>query len=378
MKKILISLMILGITFFTLLPSQNITKVNAENFCKASVVVESSSKRVLSEKNKDEKLPMASTTKIMTALVTLENAKNLDEIIKIDDRAVGIEGTSIYLRKGEEMTVRELLFGLMLPSGNDASLALAYHIGNGNFEEFVNMMNSMAQKLNLKNTHFANPHGLDQESHYTSAYDLALITIEAMKHKDFRDIVSTKNIQITGNKEVGNRFLRNKQRLLKTLEGCNGVKTGFTDNAGRCLVTSCNRNGMELISVVLNCPNMFEESARLIEEAYKTYTYETILEPYSYITSIGVEEGKYDNVKVFTMKGFKYPLKENEKELIHIETKLPEILNAPLEKEEEIGEIKIFFEKSLIFCEKIYTMESVESVDIKDKVKDIIDKWFYE
>ena len=378
MKKILISLMILGITFFTLLPSQNITKVNAENFCKASVVVESSSKRVLSEKNKDEKLPMASTTKIMTALVTLENAKNLDEIIKIDDRAVGIEGTSIYLRKGEEMTVRELLFGLMLPSGNDASLALAYHIGNGNFEEFVNMMNSMAQKLNLKNTHFANPHGLDQESHYTSAYDLALITIEAMKHKDFRDIVSTKYIQITGNKEVGNRFLRNKQRLLKTLEGCNGVKTGFTDNAGRCLVTSCNRNGMELISVVLNCPNMFEESARLIEEAYKTYTYETILEPYSYITSIGVEEGKYDNVKVFTMKGFKYPLKENEKELIHIETKLPEILNAPLEKEEEIGEIKIFFEKSLIFCEKIYTMESVESVDIKDKVKDIIDKWFYE
>lgn len=378
MKKILISLMILGITFFTLLPSQNITKVNAENFCKASVVVESSSKRVLSEKNKDEKLPMASTTKIMTALVTLENAKNLDEIIKIDDRAVGIEGTSIYLRKGEEMTVRELLFGLMLPSGNDASLALAYHIGNGNFEEFVNMMNSMAQKLNLKNTHFANPHGLDQESHYTSAYDLALITIEAMKHKDFRDIVSTKNIQITGNKEVGNRFLRNKQRLLKTLEGCNGVKTGFTDNAGRCLVTSCNRNGMELISVVLNCPNMFEESARLIEEAYKTYTYETILEPYSYITSIGVEEGKYDNVKVFTMKGFKYPLKENEKELIHIETKLPEILNAPLEKEEEIGEIKIFFEKSLIFSEKIYTMESVESVDIKDKVKDIIDKWFYE
>lgn len=378
MKKILISLMILGITFFTLLPSQNITKVNAENFCKASVVVESSSKRVLSEKNKDEKLPMASTTKIMTALVTLENAKNLDEIIKIDDRAVGIEGTSIYLRKGEEMTVRELLFGLMLPSGNDASLALAYHIGNGNFEEFVNMMNSMAQKLNLKNTHFANPHGLDQESHYTSAYDLALITIEAMKHKDFRDIVSTKNIQITGNKEVGNRFLRNKQRLLKTLEGCNGVKTGFTDNAGRCLVTSCNRNGMELISVVLNCPNMFEESARLIEEAYKTYTYETILEPYSYITSIGVEEGKYDNVKVYTMKGFKYPLKENEKELIHIETKLPEILNAPLEKEEEIGEIKIFFEKSLIFSEKIYTMESVESVDIKDKVKDIIDKWFYE
>lgn len=377
MKKIIICLMICLIALTCVVTNKTLS-LKAENYCKASVVIEASSKRVLSEHNKDEKLAMASTTKIMTALITLENVDNLDEKILIDDRAVGIEGTSLYLKKGEKLTIRELLYGLMLPSGNDASLALGYYVGKGCVNNFVQKMNDKVGELNLKNTHFANTHGLDEKNHYTSAYDLAVITSEAMKNKDFREIVSTKNIQITGNEEVKHRFLRNKQRLLKTLEGCNGVKTGFTDNAGRCLVTSCNRNGMELISVVLNCPNMFEESERLVIDAYKTYSFETILEPYYYITNIPVEEGKFDFVKVFSMKGFKYPLKEGEKNLIHIEKELPEMLNAPVEKEAIVGELKIFFENILIFSEKIYTMESVESVDIKDKVKDIIDKWFYE
>ncbi len=376
MKK-LISLMLVLATLLSFNIVSNFN-VRAENYCKASVVIEKSTNRVLFERNKDEKLAMASTTKIMTALVTLENCENLDEIVNVDDRSVGIEGTSIYLRKGEKLTVKELLYGLILASGNDASLALAYHVGKGNLDNFVNLMNDKAKELNLKNTCFSNPHGLDAENHYTSAYDLAIITSKAMENEDFREIVSTKNMQITGHKEVGNRFLRNKQRLLKTLDGCNGVKSGFTDNAGRCLVTSCKRDDMEVICVVLNCPNMFEESERLINESFIKYEYVSLLEPYSYVTNIPVEEGEFDSVKTYSMKGFKYPLQEKEKVNIYIEKELPESLSAPVEKEQKVGEIKIFFNKDLIFSENIYTMESVKSVDVKDKVKDIIDKWFYE
>lgn len=376
MKKIICFILIISSIL-----SINLFKNNVNCYAyysKASVVIESSSKRVLSENNKDERLAMASTTKIMTALIVLENCENLDEEVKIDDRAVGIEGTSIYLKKGETLTVKELLYGLMLASGNDASMALAYHVGKGNLEDFVKLMNDKAKELNLQNTNFINPHGLDAENHYTSAYDLAVITSEALKNKDFKEIVSTKFTQITGHKDVGNRFLRNKQRLLKTLDGCTGVKSGFTDNAGRCLVTSCERDGMEVISVVLNCPNMFEESERLINDAFKEYKMIEIIEPYSFITNIPVSEGEFESVKVYSMKGFKYPLKETETTDIYVEKELPEILDAPIEKEKEIGKIKVFFNNEQIFEENIYTMEEINSVDIKDKVKDIIDKWFYE
>lgn len=379
MKKFLSFILILCcVLCFEILNFKSFEPVYAQNFCKSSVVIEKNSKRILFENNKDEKLAMASTTKIMTALITLENCENIQEEVNVDDRAVGIEGTSIYLRKGEKLTVEELLYGLILPSGNDASLALAYHVGKGNLETFVDLMNKKVEDLGLLNTHFENPHGLDQEGHYTSAYDLAVITSEALKNETFRTIVSTKIKQIRGNSEVPHRFLRNKQRLLKTLEGCTGVKSGFTDNAGRCLVTSCKRDDMEVVCVVLNCPNMFEESARLINNAYEEFNFETILPPYNYISNIKVNNGRQENVKVYSMKGFKYPLKENEKTQINIETELENELDAPIEKEKIVGKIKIYFDKDLVFSENIYTMESVESVDIKDKVKDIIDKWFYE
>lgn len=378
MKKILCFLLVLCFSSAYFCFNEKVEKASCENFCKASVVIEKNSHRVLSEFNKDERLANASTTKIMTALVTLENCNNLDEIVDVDDRSVGIEGTSIYLKKGEKLTVKELLFGLMLASGNDASLALAYHIGKGNLKNFVELMNEKAKSLGLENTHFDNPHGLDSQTHYTSAYDLAIIASEAMKNSDFREIVSTKIKQISGNDECKNRFLRNKQRLIGFLDGCNGIKSGFTDNAGRCLVTSCKRGDFEVICVVLNCPDMFNYSANLVNNAYDSYNLETILEPYFYVDDLSVENGDKESVKLFSMKGLKYPLKENEKALIYIEKEIPEKLTAPLKKEEIVGKIKIFFEKDLIFSENIYTMESVENVDIKEKVKNIIDKWFYD
>lgn len=378
MKKTALKFLIVMLAFCLLFTNIKSTSTIVKASAKASVVIETSTNRVLSENNKDIELAMASTTKIMTALITLENCPNLEEIVDIDNRSVGIEGTSIYLRKGEKLSVKELLYGLILASGNDASLALAYHVGKGDLNTFVNLMNEKVKSLNLKHTSFANPHGLDAENHYTSAYDLAIITSEAMKNDDFREICSTKFTQISGNEAVGNRFLRNKQRLLKTLEGCNGVKSGFTDNAGRCLVTSCKRNNMEVIAVVLNCPDMFEESARIINDAFVEYKMIKILEPYNFITTIPLEDSKLDGVKVFSMKEFSYPLKEEENSKVTIEKELPDILSAPVEKEQKVGKISVYFDKDLIFEEDILTMESAESTDIKDKIEDIIEKWFYE
>lgn len=370
---ILAVIMISSFLCSSFLTSKN--KVLAEDCpAKSMVVIEADSRRVLNDKNKDERLAMASTTKIMTALVTCKNVKDFDEVVAINDNAVGIEGTSMYLKKGEKLTVKELLFGLMLPSGNDAAMALAYYVG-GSEEKFVEMMNEQAKELNLQNTHFANPHGLDADGHYTSAYDLAIITAEALKNDTFKEIVSTKNIRVTGSKENEPRFLSNKNKLLKTLDGCTGVKTGFTDNAGRCFVCSCTRDGMTLISVVLNCGPMFEESAKLLNACFEKYKMREILEPYAQGENIKVSNGESDFVQTVTKHGFTYPLTDEEFNNIKIVRNQPEILDAPVVKEQKIGEIEIYLDKNLLFKENIYTMENVKSTKYLDKIWEIVDEW---
>ena len=353
--------------------------VNAEDFlcsAKSMCVIEQNSKRVLIQKEKDIKLPMASTTKIMTALIALENCDNLDEQFDVDNRAVGIEGTSIYLKKDEKLSMRELLYGLMLNSGNDAAMAIAYKIGNGNIDAFVEMMNKKAIELELENTHFDNPHGLDSKTHYTSSYDLAVITAKAMENDVFREIVKTPIKQISCPKEMGSRFVRNKHKLLKTMDGCEGVKTGFTDNARRCCVTSCYRNNMRLICVVLNCNDMFFESQKCLEHCFEKYQIKQIVEPYKFIDRINVNNGINEKVKLYVKEGFCYPLLEKEDEKIKIEIKYDENVDAPVKKDTEVGEIKVFFENDLIYFEKIYTIEDVKEKDVMDKMKDIFDQWY--
>lgn len=355
---------------------QCVSLQGAEILAKSAVVIEAESGRVLLEKNKDEKLPMASTTKIMTALVALENTKDLDEIFPTDNRAVGIEGTSIYLKKNEHLSMRHLLLGLMLSSGNDASLAIAYKVGDGDLDNFVELMNKKAEQLNLHNTHFDNPHGLDSKTHYTSAHDLAVITAEAMKNNDFREIVKTKFAQIPHSEPNQSRFLRNKHKLLQSdMNGCEGVKTGFTDNARRCCVTSCKRNNMRLICVVLNCQDMFEESRKMLDQCFEDYSYQTILEANKYIDSISVENGAVDSVKTYTKNVFCYPLKATEIDKIQTKTIMANSLTAPITKDQEVGEFKIYFNNNLIFVSKIYTMEDVETKSYTQKIKDIVENW---
>jgi len=236
--------------------------------------VEAGTGRILYEHNADAQLPMASTTKVVTAIAVLENCEDIDSPITIDPRAVGIEGTSIYLKKGETLTVRELLLGLMLRSGNDCAVALALHI-SPSVEDFNAKMQEVATRAGATQSSFKNPHGLDQEGHYTTARDLALISAYAMRNSTFAEIVGTKTARINGAEYP--RMMRNKNRLLHSMDTCVGIKTGFTKKAGRCYVGAATKNGMTVVCAVLNCGPMFPESAAIMERADREFTMTRVL-----------------------------------------------------------------------------------------------------
>ncbi len=355
-------------------PVQTYTAASyAQTSAKAMCVMEASTGRVLYSKNKSEKLAMASTTKIMTAITAIENCQNLDERFEISPRSVGIEGTSLYLHKGETLSVRELLYGLMLISGNDASYAIGERVG-GNINNFVDLMNKTAQKIGANNSHFDNTHGLDSKTHYTTAEDLARITSYALSNPTFREIVSTKNTKIISG-EGKTRYLKNKNRLLNSLQGCNGVKTGFTNDAGRCLVSSAERDGMTIVCVVLNCGPMFEESSNLIEQAFKDYKLYDLTKNYSLPKSIQVEEGRKNEVKIATQGHYFYPLREDELSKVTYTYDLPSKLTAPVKNNQEVGKVEIFIDNNLHFSEKIYTIEEVRRNTIWQKFKDNFFKW---
>ena len=340
---------------------------------KAMCIMETSSKRVLASKNQETKLAMASTTKIMTAITAIESGIELDKPFEISPKAVGVSGTSLYLRKGEKFTLRDLLYGLMLISGNDASVAIGEYVG-GSLTKFVDMMNDKAREIGALNSHFDNTHGLDSKTHYTTAYDLALITSYAMSNETFKEIVSTKNIKIT-NSDGKTRYLKNKNRLLNSLEGCNGVKTGFTDDAGRCLVTSCQRDGMDIVCVVLNCGPMFEESTQLINKAFENYHLIDLTSGYAFRDKIKVLNGRSEFVKIGTKGKYLYPLTNQELKKVSYIYNIDEEIEAPVEIGREVGEVQIFIDKNLHFSEKIYTMENIRRNSIWEKLKDLVEQW---
>lgn len=260
--------------------------------------------RVLFAHNAHQTMGMASTTKVVTALTVLENCQDLDTKIRVADAAIGIEGSSIYLQKGEELTIRELLYGLMLRSGNDAAVALALAIAPS-VADFATLMNQTAAKYGAKNTHFVNPHGLDDPEHYTTAYDLALLSAVALRNPTFVEICSATEKRITGVNIP--RVLINKNKLLKTLDGCIGVKTGYTKKTGRSFVGAREVDGQKIVCVVLNCGPMFPESAQLLKDADTLYHNKTVL---------AAEEIFMDKngIKGVALTNFSYPLTQDELE----------------------------------------------------------------
>lgn len=377
-KSGFISIFLLLVFVFALasgifLKIDNIPAYAQSTSAKAMCVMEKTSKRVLYSKNSQAKLPMASTTKIMTAITAIENCDDLDKPFEISPKSVGISGTSLYLRKGEIMTTRDLLYGLMLVSGNDASVAIGEHI-SGSAKKFVALMNETAKKIGAKDSHFDNTHGLDSPTHRTTAQDLALITSYALENETFKEIVSTKNIKITS--QVGKtRYLKNKNKLLNNMEGCCGVKTGFTDDAGRCLVSACEREQMTLVCVVLNCGPMFEESKALLEQGFNEYKLVDLTSGYDFERNIKVTGGKQERVKIGTKEKFYYPLRKDELDKVDYVYNIQEAIDAPVDKDEVIGEIKIFIDNNLIFSEKVVTMETIRRNSIWTKIYDLIENW---
>ena len=234
---------------------------------RAYVVIDRATNLILVGKNETQKRKMASTTKIMTAIIIIENC-NLSDTVEISKKSAGTGGSRLGLKTGDKITVNDLLYGLMLCSGNDAAVALAEYC-SGSVEEFAKKMNEKASSLRLSNTHFITPHGLDSDEHYTTAYELALLTNYALKNDTFAKIVGTQNYTVTINGYP--KSLRNTNELLGNLNGVYGVKTGFTNGANRCLVTSCKRNGMDIICVVLGADTKnfrTKDSISLIEYCF--------------------------------------------------------------------------------------------------------------
>ena len=375
-KKIKVLFLICSILISTFLVcvKSNVYAENISSPARAMVVLEGNTNTVLYGKNEDQRLAMASTTKIVTAILAIENCKDLDEKFLVSEKAIGIEGTSIYLKSGERLSMRELLYGLILASGNDCAVAIAEYFESE--ENFVNMMNEFASSLNLENTHFANPHGLDAEDHYTSAYDLAIMTSYALKNPTFKEIVSTERIVIEKNDLYQARYLKHKNRLLFTDENCVGVKTGFTDNAGRCLVHAHEENGMQLISVVLNCQPMFEECDRLTKLALQNYTMKEFIKPYNFVSNIEIEDSEKSEIGVITVQGFSKPILKSEEDKYDVKYVMPERLVAPISLNQGVGTVQVLFNDEIIFEGELITIEGAKNNDMKYLFDTIIDKWF--
>lgn len=352
LKKIAVIIPCLFI--FSLIPTIKTTNtVFADYYGGTSeIVMETLSKRVLYESRAHEKKYMASTTKILTAITVIENC-DVNAEVTVTPETTNIEGSSIYLEAGEKLSVKDLLYGLMLRSGNDCAETLAVYC-SGTIEKFACLMNETAKKIGANDSNFKNPHGLHDDEHYTTAYDLALISCYAIKNPTFKEIVSTKRKIIPFTTRGGNRLLINKNKMLNNLDGCTGVKTGYTKKAGRCLVTSCRRNNMEVVSVVLNCGDMWNVSQNLIENAFADYKNYKLLGKDNIVAFIPCE--KSEKRPAYIKNDVILPLTQDEYKDLKIVYDYPEIIKKNTEKDKEIGKIDFYHKKDLLFSEKIYTL----------------------
>ena len=298
----------------------------------SAILLDAQTGRVLFERNADQRSLIASTTKIMTALVVCEQCNVLDRV-RIPKEAVGIEGSSMYLQDGEVLTVQELLYGLMLRSGNDAATALAIYCG-GTVEGFAQMMNDKAHRLDMRGTHFENPHGLDSPGHYSTARDLGILAAYAMKNPIFAQTVSTKNVSF------GQRSLQNHNKLLCQVEGADGVKTGYTKAAGRILVSSATRQGRRLVAVTVNDPNDWSDHKALLELGFRDYRVQKLVEKGQCLGAICVAGGDALSVELVAAEAFSYALAAGEK----TEIRLPEpgFVYAPVDRNQSAGFAHVF------------------------------------
>ncbi len=362
--------------------SNNITSTPNIN-ARHAIVIDRASETILYGKKENEQCKMASTTKIMTAIVVIENVKDLSQKVTISKKSAGTGGSRLGLSTNDTITVDNLLYGLMMCSGNDAAVALAEFVGNS-VENFSDLMNQEATKLGLKNTHFVTPHGLDNEDHFTTAYDLAILTNYALKNETFSKIVRTKKYTVNINGNPKN--LNNTNELLGNFDGIYGVKTGFTNGANRCLVTSCKRGNLDIICVVLGCDtkkDRTKDSMELINYTFNNFTMVDIESLIfnnfntwrnNHINSFQINKGIHSNIdpqiESSTIPYSKIAI--NNSELNNITTPITynTIFDAPLNKSSTIGTLELKVGNNSLFSVAI-----VNNVAINKK--NFFDYWLY-
>lgn len=329
-----------------------------------AIVLDGQTGRVLFEKNADSQSLIASTTKIMTALLVCEQCNVLDRM-RIPREAVGIEGSSMYLKEGEVLTIQDLLYGLMLHSGNDAAVALAIYCG-GTVEGFAQLMNDKAHDLGMTNSHFVNPNGLDAPDHYSTARDLAILSAYAMENPIFAKTVSCKSIK------AGERYLTNHNKLLWRLEGANGVKTGYTKAAGRILVSGAKRSGRQLIAVTINAPSDWNDHTALLEDGFSRFSVQSIVTEGQCLGTQAVAGGTMGQVALITAEDFSYAMAKGEK--VSVELPGSGFVYAPVAEGQSAGYAHVFLDGAPVGKVAMVYGETVEQE--KEQKKSIWEKLF--
>lgn len=304
---------------------------------KAAVVYEPTTGKVLFEKNKSERLPMASTTKIMTTLLLIENG-DFDTPFTVDSMAIRTEGSSMGLVEGDIVTGRALCAGMLLPSGNDAANASAVHV-SGSIEKFSELMNFRAGLIGMNNTHFVTPSGLHDDDHYSTAYDMALLASEALKEPLFAEICGSTSLKVHFGNPPYDRWLKNTNKLLTMCEGCIGVKTGFTDEAGRCLVSACERNGVTLVCVTLNDRNDWQDHINMYDDAFSRIT---PIEIDIGEVTVNVAGSEKNAVRLINDERIIYPSADGHTPEIECRVIAPPFVYAPVRQGDVIGKVRIY------------------------------------
>ncbi len=357
MKKI-VSFLLIFCLFTMYPPKTEALSLSAKYAC----LMDAQTGQILFEKNGYTEHSMASTTKIMTALLAIENSTP-QEIVTVSANAAGTEGSSLYLKSGEKIAMGDLLYGLMLESGNDAAVAIAEHIGKST-DGFAKMMTDRAHEIGATQTAFKNPNGLDAEGHYTTACDLALITRHAMKNPVFSEIVSTKRKTTDGALGTTIRSFYNHNKLLSLYPGCTGVKTGFTKKTGRCLVSSATRDHVSLICVTLNAPDDWNDHKRLLDYGFSVQKAKPLIVKDMVLKSLPVKNGSSKTVELLAADDFF--ISQNDAEGLskwRLDYMLPASVPAPVPEGAQIGKVKVFYEDELLKEIELNAAVSIDYVE---------------
>lgn len=377
MKKLLIIIMLIVFLF----PMNIYAEEDLLKNAKSGLLIEATTGEILYEKNMDGKVAVASMTKMVAQIIILENIENgtltWDEKIKVSNNAAGMGGSQIWLQPGEEMTVRDLMKGITMASANDATVALAERIG-GTEQNFVTMMNEKVKELGLKNTHFVNPTGLDEDNHYSSAYDMGVIAKELLTHEEILEFSSVYEDYIR--QDTPNKFwVVNTNKLIRFYEGADGLKTGFTDNAGYCMAVTAKRDGMRLIAIVLGedvGKVRNEETAELLDYGFNMYKVDLVKSKDEVITDIKIDKGDKDKISVSSNEDLLVLKKKSELSKDYdLETKLNEI-KLPIKEGDVLGKVLVKEGNKIIKEAELVANESVNKLGyfktLLETIKDIL------